>query len=252
VIIIFSHYSGLLTPVEDVVSTALNPVTYRVHSWGMGIKNFFHTNSEKKDLKKEVVELEKRTNELIAENAQLTSVKRENEKLREYLNFAKEKEYDQRMAKVVSRGVFLQADKRNENILINKGKDEGLEKGMAVVNSQGIVVGKIAEARSSVSEVELITNEDCGLAVSIQNQEGTMGIARGEMGLTVHIDYIPQTEKISKGDTVVTSGLEENIPAGLVVGKVKKVESKSNDVWQTAVVEPLVNLEELTMVAVVM
>jgi rod shape-determining protein MreC len=250
--LIVLHYSGLLTPVENTVSRALNPVTSKVYSWGVNIKGFFYPSFEERELQQDIEDLKARVNELNAENAELVAVKKENERLREYLEFTKEEELEQKMARVVSRGVFMKADRRNESILINKGESDGLEKGMVAVNSQGIVVGKISGVRSSVSEVELITDEECELAISIQNQEGTMGIARGEMGLTVHIDYIPQTQDISKGDRVVTSGLEENVPAGLIIGEVKKVESKSNDVWQTAVVEPLIDLEELTMVAVVL
>jgi rod shape-determining protein MreC len=251
-VVVSFHYSGLLSPIEDAVSKALNPITSKVYSWGAGVKKVLYIDSKERELRKEVIELEKRVDKLIAEKAELVSVKKENERLREYLDFARKGEHEQKMAEVVSRGAFMKADGRNRSILINKGGNEGLKKGMAAVNSQGILVGKIAEVRSFVSEVELITNENCELAVSIQNEKGTMGIARGEMGLTVNIDYVPQTEEISEGDIVVTSGLEENIPAGLVIGKVKKVESQSNDVWQAAVVEPLVDPGSLTMVAVVL
>ncbi|MFW5888694.1 MAG: rod shape-determining protein MreC [Patescibacteria group bacterium] len=246
------YYGGLLKPVEDAVSKSLNPITSKLYFWGISTKNFFYAGTEERDLQKENSELRKKVNELMAEKAELVSVKKENEKLREYLDFAKEREYEQKPAKIVSKGMFMETDKRNESILINKGAKDGLKKGMAAVNSQGVVTGKIAEVKSNVSEVRLLTNRNCELAVSIQNEEGTMGIARGEMGLTVNIDYIPQTRQISAGDTVVTSGMEENIPAGLILGKIKKVERESNDVWQTAVVEPLANLEELTMVAVVL
>jgi rod shape-determining protein MreC len=71
------------------------------------------------------------------------------------------------------------------------------------------------------------------------------------MGLTVVMEFIPQTEDIRTGDVVVTSGLERNIPPGLVIGKVTEVNNKSNEVWQSVNIEPLVDLDELTIVAVV-
>jgi rod shape-determining protein MreC len=65
------------------------------------------------------------------------------------------------------------------------------------------------------------------------------------------MNYIPQLEKVTVGDTVVTSGLSEDIPRGLVIGRVTNVKSISNEVWQTATIEPLLNFKNLTVVSVV-
>jgi len=51
---------------------------------------------------------------------------------------------------------------------------------------------------------------------------------------------------------VVTSGLEEKIPGGLVIGKVTKVNSDSNEVWQSADIEPLIDFDHLTMVSILL
>lgn len=250
-LILLFHYSGILTPVEGVISRGLNPVTSSFYSWGTEVKNFFGTSSSLEGVQQEVKELRQENKRLIAENAELKSVKRENEKLREYLDFTQEKEFDQQLARVISQGAFISSRENQERILINKGEDHGIKKDMVVVSSQDIVVGKVEEVNNSTSEVRLVTNEDCELAATIQNKDGTMGITRGELGLTINMDYIPQTEEISIGDKVVTSGLEKNIPPGLVIGEVKKVRSDSNEIWQTATIEPLVELDELTMVSVV-
>ena len=63
---------------------------------------------------------------------------------------------------------------------------------------------------------------------------------------------IPQSEKVSLDDIVITSGLGENIPRGLVVGKVILVNSESNEIWQSATIEPLANFDNLTLVSVIL
>jgi rod shape-determining protein MreC len=46
-------------------------------------------------------------------------------------------------------------------------------------------------------------------------------------------------------DVVLTSGLGEMYPEGLVVGKVARVERKDADPFQAAVVEPAVEMDKL-------
>ncbi|NCQ16170.1 rod shape-determining protein MreC, partial [Candidatus Falkowbacteria bacterium] len=53
-------------------------------------------------------------------------------------------------------------------------------------------------------------------------------------------------------DLVATSGLEENIKRGLVVGRVAQVAKENNQVWQSAVIEPLLSLDNLTLVAILL
>ena len=56
---------------------------------------------------------------------------------------------------------------------------------------------------------------------------------------------IPQTDAVSQGDVVLTSGLGEMYPEGYVVGKVARVERKDADPFQAAVVEPAVAMDKL-------
>jgi cell shape-determining protein MreC len=87
-------------------------------------------------------------------------------------------------------------------------------------------------------------------AVQGQNDQKTSGVVEGDLGLTIKMDFIPQAEKIKVDDIVVTSGLEKNIPRGLVIGKIIQVNSDSNEIWQKATVESLMNLEDLTIVSI--
>jgi rod shape-determining protein MreC len=69
--------------------------------------------------------------------------------------------------------------------------------------------------------------------------------------MTIKMNYIPQLEKISPGDMVISSGLERSIPRGLLIGKVTQVHNTSNGVWQTATIEPISNLDKLTIVSII-
>lgn len=250
-LLIFLHYTNLLLPVENVIVKWMNPVTSTFYSWGGDIRGFFRSSGEKEDLRRKVEELEKEVNRLMAEKHELQAVKEENEKLRQYLDFSKDKDFFSVFAEVVSTTLDLGSGESKRSILINRGSSDGVEEEAIVVNNEGVVVGKIKEVKNNVSRVELLTSEECKLAATVANENRVMGISRGEMGLTVVMEFIPQTEDIRTGDVVVTSGLERNIPPGLVIGKVTEVNNKSNEVWQSVNIEPLVDLDELTIVAVV-
>jgi rod shape-determining protein MreC len=140
---------------------------------------------------------------------------------------------------------------RNQTVIIDKGSHDGLVFGLAVVSSQGMIVGKIAEVKDDISIVNLITNPACKLAATILNSEKTMGVAEGEFGLVVKMNFIPQNTNITQSEIVITSGLEQNIPRGLVVGKITQVLRISNELWQNATIEPLVNLDNLIVLSVI-
>ena len=64
--------------------------------------------------------------------------------------------------------------------------------------------------------------------------------------------FVPQTADIKAGDLIVTSGLEEGIPRGLVIGKVAEIKGESNDPWRLAIVETLIDPDDLTIVSVIL
>jgi rod shape-determining protein MreC len=59
------------------------------------------------------------------------------------------------------------------------------------------------------------------------------------------IAYIRQDDAVRQGDVVLTSGMGEVFPEGLVVGRVARVERKDADPFQAAVVEPAVDMDKL-------
>ena len=116
--------------------------------------------------------------------------------------------------------------------------------------SKGTIVGKIVEAKNNISKVELTNNEQCKIAATILNSEKTTGITQGELGLTIRMDFIPQSEEIKIDDIVVTSGLEQTIPRGLVIGKISDVNRENNELWQTARLNTLIDPSDLVIVSV--
>ncbi len=256
-LLIFLHFSNLLLPVEYFISNYTRPILTSFYSFSSKFRITYNQRTNKTDLAAKVKQLENQVNQLIGENVKLKMTETENQFLRQQLKFLSTNQYKYQIANIVSRGELSDTAKNSQTILIDKGIADGIATGLAVVSpnilqadSQGIVIGKVGSVKQHLSEINLITNPQCKLAVSILNQSKTNGIIHGELGLTVKMEFIPQTEEIKIGDLTVTSGLEQNINRGLVVGKITEVIKENNDLWQSAVIEPLINLDDLTIVAV--
>lgn len=235
-------------PVESMVSRILNPFLGYFYSIGSAINEKFGEQTERRDLGKINKELESQINQLVVDNAKLRVLEEENKKLREYLDFFNERKIDYIMANIISR---TETNDINTSVVIDRGRRDKLEPGLVVINNQGVVAGKLSECKDEICQMDLVTSKRCKLAVSVQNQNRTTGVIQGELGLTIKMDYIPQTEIIKPGETIVTSGLEPNIPKGLVVGKIVKVNRENNELWQNAVVEPLVKPSDTIVVSVI-
>ncbi len=243
-LLIFLHLTGLSQKGEALLAGLVRPAALKIYAAGSYIRSDYYRQTDKRELESLVGQLEEQVNQLTVQNAQLKIVEDENETLRKYLNFWKQSKAAFVMADVISRD-------GSQLITLDKGSKDGLAQGLVLLDGDGTVVGKITGVKDDISQACLITNPRCKLAAMIQNGTKTDGVAEGELGLTVKMDLIPQTESIQPGDIVVTSGLENDIPRGLVIGKISKVDKENNELWQDATIDPLVNFNDLHIVSII-
>jgi len=245
-LLIFLHVLGVLNTAEDYTFEVISNTQNRAFSFLTRIKFSFINFQEAKELKKENGELKKELNELIYENSQLESYKGENQELRTMLNFYEEKEFDYLIAKIIGRDI-----NKDNTLIINRGKNDGIKTGYAVVVDKGMIIGKIIDVKNDLATVLLLTDNLSQLAVSIEESNKTTGLARGEFGLSVKVELIPQDLEISQDQIMISSGLEENIPRGLIIGKVNRITSHDNDLFKSLTISPLVDFEEITVLSVI-
>jgi rod shape-determining protein MreC len=249
-LLIFFHKIGVINPIENLIAKTLNPVFSGAHNFSsiMRIKYLEQTN--KVDLISKIDQLQLQANQLTVEKADLKMLESENKTLREHLGFLSQNKYKYIISNVISRGDISDISERTETITIDKGKKDGVYAGLAVLSSQGMVVGKIMAADNNISKVALTNSSQCKLAATILNEQKTSGITEGELGLTIKMNLIPQSEAIKSGDIIVTSGLENLVRRGLVIGKVIEVNKENNQLWQSATIEPMIDPEQLVIVSV--
>jgi rod shape-determining protein MreC len=251
VILVLLYSFTWLKPVEIF----LNDITKPVNGYFYNLGSFFNRPSDKPDsieyLQIKLEEAEKEIARLNVANSQQQELEEENKKLRAQLNLTRKYNFQTVTAEVIARESLLEGIAERQDLVINKGLEDDLALGQGVVSEEGVIIGKIIEVKEASAKICLTINSGCKLAAAILNQNRTQGITDGDLGLTIKMNYIPQLEKISVGDTVITSGLGEKIPRGLVIGKIIDIRNESNEVWQDATIEPLVNLNNLTVVSII-
>lgn len=247
-LLIFFHYIGILPPLESAATKILNPVFKYFYSAAAGLSSVYGSQADKTDLLDEAKKLKDLNEQLTVENSKLKMLDEENKILREHLNFLTGAKSKFILANIIARGEDLQP----QVMAIDKGSSDGLYKGLAVLNSNGIIIGKIFFVKDNISEIYLTTSPSCKLAAMAQNKNKTAGIIEGDLGLTIQMKLIPQTEEIKIGDTIITSGLEQSVPRGLLIGTVVSVNSENNELWQNAAIEPIADMNELSIVSILL
>jgi rod shape-determining protein MreC len=134
-------------------------------------------------------------------------------------------------------------------VTIDKGTQDGLTRGMAVLAPAGIV-GRVILPSARASKIQLLIDVNAG-AGAIVERSRAQGIVVGDGGDRLRMDYVPSSADIKAGDIVVTSGIEGIYPKGFVIGQIESVKGGVGD-YSEVVVRPAVDFSALEAVLVVL
>lgn len=247
VVIIVLHFIGALSFFEKTVFRAAEPVS-KVLS---GFFNFFGETYERvtnyKNFEEENKRLREKVKQLVVDKNEFYRISEENNTLKNLISFSEEKQKEVIASQVL--GKVAEGD--IDAIIINKGEKDGIASGLPVVAEDGILIGKIIKVSSFSSVVLLLSDGTSRVAGMIQNRIKTTGVVRGGYGLGIRLELMPQTEDIRSDDIVVSSGIELEMPKGLLIGTIESVIKEPNTPFQSAIVKPLLDFEKLDIVAVI-
>ena len=189
-----------------------------------------------------------KTDSLEAENIEL---KKEIEQLKSELDIDYVlSDYTYLNATVVSRNTGYWYN----TLTIDKGLQNGVEVGMVVINSTGLI-GKIVTVSNFTSDVRLITTTDTNNKISVTVTDGEnkiTGLINGydyEKGV-LEVEGISNTESVNVGDFVYTSGLGGVFPSGILIGKVESITTDVYDLSKIINVTPSADFDDINYVRV--
>ncbi len=237
---------GYLTPISRVALSPFISTQTWLASRYLAIRDFMTAPRDVVRLAQINDQLESEVSRLQSQIIELQQQNSELQVLSALLDFARthsENEYI--TAAVIGRDIspFL------HYVIINRGSDDGLRRGMPIVSSQGLV-GRVAAVTADGARVQLITDPDTAINVRIQ-PSGAEGFLQGSITGDITVEAIPQDANIQTGDLVLTSGLGGNFPPDMLIGQVSGVRQRPVELFQTATVEPVVDFSQLEIVLVI-
>lgn len=237
--------AGFIRPVQSVLHAALLPLARGFAVVGVE-SGGGETEGDPAALRDRIRDLESRLTTFSVDYVKLRALEEENRSLRKVAAFLSESGYDHVGARVIARST----DAHTARVLIDRGSNDGLENGMAVIAEDGVFVGKIVSLSERVATVRLVSDEQSRLAASIAGSSGLSGLVKGEGNGVATLTLVPQTQPLERDTVVVTAGTEEKIPPNLAIALVNGVEGKPTDPFKTASLEPLARMDRLDLVVV--
>ena len=162
-----------------------------------------------------------RTKDLLAASDLLTleALRAENAQLRHLLEARERIPRPATLAEILYQG----RDPFSRKVIIDKGSQQGIEAGQAVVDDVG-VIGQVTRVFPLLAEVTLITDKEQRTPVEVvRNGLRAVIYGGGDKG-TLDLSYTATNADVQADDLLVTSGIDGTFPPGLPVAKVSKIE----------------------------
>lgn len=149
----------------------------------------------------------------------------------------------------VGRVIGRSTDAWNQDVTLDVGSNQGVETGLTVMGSTG-VIGQVISVSPNSCRVRLLSDPQSGAAAMVQSNRAE-GIVRGSLDGLLYLENIGADVNIQVGDVVLTSGLGGSYTPGLIIGTVARVEGSAGNDSRRIVVAPngsVALLEEATVV----
>jgi rod shape-determining protein MreC len=205
----------------------------------------WHNYVALRQTRRENQELRRQLDDMKLREAGLQSKVQESERLAKILDF---REARAAAPMVVAEVIGGSADSLSSDLLINRGAQDGLRKNMGVITPDG-VVGKLINVFPGTAQVLLANDRQSGVGGLLAGSR-THGVARGQGGPLLRMDYVISDESVQPGQKVLTSGDDRIFPKDLPLGTV--VSTKPGNPFQTIQLEPSAHLDRLEEVIVLL
>lgn len=193
------------------------------------------------EVQQENAELRQRQVEAAQRLLRFDQVEAENERLRGLLDMVAAV-----AVKSVAADILYDApDPFSRKVILNRGGQQGIEAGMAVVNEQGMI-GQVTRVYPVQAEVTLLTDKNQSVPVQVA-RNGLRGVLAGAGQGRLELRFMLSGADVQVGDRLVTSGLDGLFLPGLPVADVVSVD-RDAQTFAVIVCDPVAGVERTTQV----
>lgn len=235
--------------VQDLGSQVLAPVSFYASSSTQAVSGFFSNvgsiGTLSQTVQRQTDEIERLNFELV----RMRDLERENEDLRNLLGFQRSHPGLQllpvRMLGSDATGIV-------NTVTIDKGSRDGVQEDMGVITWRGLA-GRVVDVRPTTASVLLVTDVSSSIAARVGDTTNqARGIVNGRKEGDLIMRHILQQEQIQTGDMITTLGIGGTLPEGLPIGKVLRVQKRNIEMFQEAILEPVVDTQKLDRLYVIL
>lgn len=190
--------------------SSANAVTGGAYSWTSNIDDYLNLKSYNKRLLEENKRLRTRLTQFSTKKADSA-----------YLDTTS---FDTPYQFIPARIIANRYSRKDNYILINRGKKDSLKEDMGVITSDGII-GVVEKSSANFSRVISILNSNLLISAQFKksNHYGTLNWEGGNPNI-IQLTEVPRLANVKKGDTIITDGRSFIFPKGVPVGIVHDFE----------------------------
>lgn len=199
----------------------------------------------RRDLLDQLEQLRGENQELRYRLVHAEEAQRENQRLRQSLGWPRPAHWKTKLARVVAR------DPANwwRSLTINVGLQDGVVANSPVLSGLGQLVGRVSEVAFTHSQVVLLGDPDCRVAVLIEDTRDNGIIAPSSSApldySIVDLVYLSRNAPLRSGQRVLTSGMGGIFPKDILVGQIVDWRTVGYGLYNEARVSLAVNLNTL-------
>lgn len=242
-------------PIQELrrgINFAVSPIQGVLAGATRSATSIFDAIGQIDQLRRENRALSDQVSALDTQIRQLETLRTENDRLSALIGLKATLQYKTAVASVIGR----QATNLERVLTLNKGTVDGVAIGDPVLSEGGALVGVVTDAGGNYASVMLISDPR-SVVIGLDEQTRATGELEGRLSALLAMGNVPTTEQIAKDDTIVTAGIDLGgpnrppFPHGLLIGRIVEVQSDASAVVQTALIQPVANLDDLEHVLVV-
>jgi len=238
--------SGYLAPLTRIVFAPFIAGQTWITTRYQVIQELITSPSDMTRLRQRNAELESQVSQLQAQIIDLQNQISEVEILSALLDFARAHPENKYLGATV---ISYDASPFMHYVVINRGSDQGVRRGMPVVTAQGLI-GTITAVTAGAARIQLINDPGSHINVRLK-PAGAEAVLSGSLTGDITLDNIPQDAAIQAGELVLTSGLGGDYPSNLLIGQVTGVHHLTYELFQSASVQPVADFSKLVIVLVI-
>ncbi|MEH6354827.1 MAG: rod shape-determining protein MreC [Marinobacter sp.] len=235
-----------LTLVRSTLATGLTPVYWLGNAPTQFSDWFASLFVNKDDLKRDNDELQARLLILERRALKYAALASENNELRRLMNSSEV--LDDRV--IVSEVVGVSPDPFAHELVINKGRSDGVQEGQAILDAGGLM-GQVIQVSQITARVLLVSDSSHAVPVEVV-RNGLRAILLGTgKANSLELVHVPDTANIREGDLLVSSGLGGRFPRGYPVAEVSRISKEPGEPFITIEATPTAKLNQSRMLLIV-